>query len=455
MPEPEGISKLAWPPTREDLERLYLDERLSAAKIAVAYGLKTGNPRSAAYLVTYHLKRHGIEMRDRVEELRKRTEEAVADWRVKHPEQLAGRPEASELAANPGEPHPLTPEESAVIELLRTPGLSIEHLDAETKRRVRIVVEELHLRRRVSLTDIAELIGNKTSGYVSWMARELGIKPREFEEARLEGVHKKVRKYERRPFDGGDEDRAYLLGVSHGDFHVSRPFGDAVGVSTSTTHPAFAELFARLFSPYGHVYRYPRFKRDTRTYEWNVSVILDASFSFLAEARQACREWISREGSTKLAYLAGLIDAEGHIRIYPNPRTVGIIISVWNTDLDLLWFAFDCLRTLGYRPMQPYLDKRKGGKPSVLGIERRKDYWRLQMGRFDESQSVLRRLPLRHQEKLDRRALALSLSKGEPYDGVRHSVSTLSKSFKDQAREFAKQAELQVLLLAAARRTRS
>jgi len=43
--------KLAWPPTKEDLQRLYVDEQLSAAKIAKVYGLNTPNPRSATFLV--------------------------------------------------------------------------------------------------------------------------------------------------------------------------------------------------------------------------------------------------------------------------------------------------------------------------------------------------------------------------------------------------------------------
>jgi hypothetical protein len=47
----------------------------------------------------------------------------------------------------------LNGEEKAVIELLRTPNLSIEHLDSETKGRIRAVIEELHLRRGISLTD--------------------------------------------------------------------------------------------------------------------------------------------------------------------------------------------------------------------------------------------------------------------------------------------------------------
>src|SRR5438309_479957 len=155
------------------------------------------------------------------------------------------------------------------IELLRTHKLSIKHLDEERRQMVRQFIEHLHHEKGISLTDMAKLVGNKTSGYMSWLARQLGIQPRDFEEARLVGIHKKVRKYERKPFDGTDEDKAYLLGLRRGDLSVSRPFGDAIRVSTNSTHPAMAELFTKLFSPYGHVYQHPRYKKDTKTYEWN------------------------------------------------------------------------------------------------------------------------------------------------------------------------------------------
>jgi hypothetical protein len=285
----EDSPKLAWPPTKEDLQRLCVKQRLSAAKIAKIYGRNTKNPKSGAFLILYYLKKYGIERRDRVAELARTTAADVSEWASKHPPSVSGS-EARMNSVPERQPDSagaysvgLNGEEKAVIELLRTPNLSIEHLDLETKGRIRAVIEELHLRRGISLTDVANLIGNKTSGYTSWMTGQLGTKPRDFEEARLDGIHKKVRKYERKPFDGKDEDKAYLLGISHGDFHVSRPFGDAVKVSTSSTHPAMRELFDSLFGHYGHVRHYPRYKYDTLSFEWNFEAILSGSFEFLLQ----------------------------------------------------------------------------------------------------------------------------------------------------------------------------
>ncbi len=442
--DPSTKEKVTWPPTKEDLQRLYVDEKLSAAKIAKVYGLKTGNPRSAAFLVTYHLKKHGIERRDRIEELRKEMEAVVAVWKAKYQKKEGGeqtRPAEQEAQAD--ESFMLTAEEKAVIELLQHKNLSIRHFDPETKGRVKAAMEGLHWTRGFSLNDVADMVGNKTSGYSSYLFKELGIEARPFKEAQLKGIHDHVRIYERKPFDGTDEDKAYILGLKHGDLTASVPFRDAVRVSTSSTHPALAELFTGLFSPYGHVYNDPRYKKDTKTYEWNFHAIVDKSFEFLVEHRDRCREWVASKESTMLAYLAGLIDAEGHIRIYPNPRTVGIIISIWNTDIGLIRFANDCLKRLGYRPMEPYLDKRGGGKSSGFHIERKKDYWRLQLGRFDEAQSLLQRLPLRHREKVERKRLALSVPKGEDYGDIGVKVSSLARSFKEEARQYTRQAELE------------
>jgi hypothetical protein len=335
--------------------------------------------------------------------------------------------------------------ETEVLALMRTPGLSVKNLDPATKEKIRRYIFAKHIEQGVSLSDIAKLIGNKTSGYTSWLTRQLGIQPRDFEEARLKGIHEKVRKYERKPFEGTDEDKAYMLGLKHGDLYAYRPFGDAVRVSTSTTHPALAELFTQLFSPYGHVYRHPRYKKDTDTYEWNFEVILDKSFGFLLGSRDVCREWVIAKDSTMLAYLAGLIDAEGHIRPHANPKTVGIEVSIWNTDTGLLEFAYKCLKQLGYMPLEPYLSQHPGGVSSGFHIARRKAEWRVLLARFEETQSLFRRLPLKHQEKVALKEVALSVAKGDLYEKIAERLSLLKKAFRDETDRYTKQAEMEFL----------
>ena len=55
----ETGANLQWPPTKEDLERLYVEQRLSAMKISKVYGLKYPNPKSGATMILFYLKKEG------------------------------------------------------------------------------------------------------------------------------------------------------------------------------------------------------------------------------------------------------------------------------------------------------------------------------------------------------------------------------------------------------------
>ena len=73
----EGVG---WPPVKEDLVRLYLVEKLSAARIARVYGLRYKSPKVAESTVLYQLRKNGIKRRDPAEHIRKVTEEMVDEW---------------------------------------------------------------------------------------------------------------------------------------------------------------------------------------------------------------------------------------------------------------------------------------------------------------------------------------------------------------------------------------
>ena len=269
-----------------------------------------------------------------------------------------------------------------LLALLRTRDLSIRNLDAERKGALTLFLVFLHEEKGMSLNDVALLIGNKTSGYTSWLYRELGVKCRPFEEARLKGIREKRRNYERKPFDGTDEDKAYLLGLRHGDLSVSKPWRGVVRVSTSTTHPAMAELFHSLFEPYGHVYQMPRYKKDTKTYEWNLSAIVDDSFHFLLARPSEVADWVMSKPSLVRAYLAGLFDAEGNVSIHASKTYTAVNATYYNTDLELIRFVFRALSSLGFHPQHPYLDKKKGFRSPGCHIEMKRDYWRVVLGIF-------------------------------------------------------------------------
>ena len=80
MSEPHET--LPWPPKKEDLEKLYLVEGLSAAKIAAVYGLsgRYKTPKVEESTILYHLKRNGIPRRDPAELARKVTAAMEDEW---------------------------------------------------------------------------------------------------------------------------------------------------------------------------------------------------------------------------------------------------------------------------------------------------------------------------------------------------------------------------------------
>jgi hypothetical protein len=345
------------------------------------------------------------------------------------------------LSGNRGGAVEVSEEETALIELLRTPGLSIKNLDDEKRELIRRFINRLHHERGVSLGDIAKMIGNRTSGYTSWLCKQLEISARPFEEARLKGIKEKRRKYERTPFDGTDEDKAYLLGLRHGDLSASKPWRGVTRVSTSTTHPAMAGLFRGLFQSYGHVYQHPRYKEDTCSYEWNLSVILDNTFGFLLADFRSCQNWILDAESTTVAYLAGLLDAEGNVGIYRAKRATALTVTYYNTDLELMHFVHGAISVLGYGPLEPYLDKPKGFRSPGYHIEIKKDYFRVVLASFDESQSFLRRLPLRHAEKVAKKDQAVELTHREPWVNIEKRVLALRHSIRLERDRFCERAK--------------
>jgi hypothetical protein len=186
-----------------------------------------------------------------------------------------------------------------------------------------------------------------------------------------------------------------------------------------------ADLFRSLFEQYGHVYQSPRYKKDTGSYEWNMSVILDDSFDFLLEKGEPCWTWVGAGPATLWPYLAGFIDAEGSIGIYRNGKRTALQVLVYNTDFSLIRFFHRSMGGLGYQPVGPYLDKPRGTVTSKYRIKRKKDYWKVALTIFEQAQDFVSKLPIKHGEKVRRKLIAQSLNLGEPWASVEPRVKEL------------------------------
>lgn len=96
-------------------------------------------------------------------------------------------------------------------------------------------------------------------------------------------------------------------------------------------------------------------------------------------------DWILSNPSRTLTNLAGLFDAEGSLGTYPAKDFVSLNVIYYNTNLELLRFVHRAICKLGFHPLEPYLDKKKGFRSPDYHIEMKKDYWRVMLARFEES----------------------------------------------------------------------
>ena len=355
---------LAWPPKREDLERLYSGEKLSAAKIAEAYGLKYRSPKVAESTILYHLKKNGIQRRDRAEHIRKVTEEMVDGW--------VARYQAGE-----------------------------------------------------SLKQIAEEAVGSVTVWNHLKARGLVLRDK------IDAQIQAVTKYDRKSFSGDRIERAYLMGLRYGDLDAAK-HGRAVRVRVSTTHPAMADLFESLFSPYGHIHRYPRRARLVR-YEWTLECDLDGSFEFLLD-KASIAELEAFTQPEFVGFLAGAFDAEGSFLLHKKTSWYDPEASISNGDANFINLLKVRLGKTGFHCSTTWRKQQseRGGisGESLVG--------RIEIHRFLDAQRFALLIPIRHAEKTRRRELLLALRFGSPAE---ERIQTALK-WKQLSREIDRQVRL-------------
>ena len=331
---------IPWPPKKEDLERLYLVEKLSAAKIAKVYGLKYRNPKVAESTVLYQLKKNGIKRRDPAVHIRKVTPQMVDEWVIRY---LTGE----------------------------------------------------------SLKQIAEDLVDPVTVWNHLKAR--GVVLRDKVGAQIAAV----KKYERKPFGGDKAERAYMMGLRYGDLHVIR-HGRAIRARVSTTHPAMADLFEAVFSPYAHVQRYPREAKLTG-WEWTLECDLDPTFEFLLNKPGLDGlEALSRD--ERIAFLAGLFDAEGSVYLHTKRGRCSPEAAFSNTDKVIIPWVEDSLRKLGVACKTRWFEQNED-RAGVTGYSLE---GRVEIVRFADVQLLLRSLPIRHTEKQAKAKIVQGMDCREP-----------------------------------------
>jgi hypothetical protein len=273
------------------------------------------------------------------------------------------------------------------------------------------------------------------------LCRALGVPTRGRAEADRNSAPERSKRA-KRPFDGTDEEKAYILGFCQGDLNARQVSSLAIFVSSTTTHPAFAKLFHELFERYGPVYQYPMYEAG-KGYKWKLAVRLDNSFQFLLQTPSGTLQWARTSRKLLMNWLAGLIDSDGNINITHDGGYVRATVTIYNQDLSLLDSAKHALIAAGFHPGGPYLQYRAG---TVTTYKYRRDMLSLGLERRLDVENLIKELPLRHDEKVRRRALFLSVTFPAKWDSVMARVLSLRSQIDAEVAGFLEGARKEYLL---------
>ena len=174
-------------------------------------------------------------------------------------------------------------------------------------------------------------------------------------------------------------------------------------------------------------------------------VILDSSFDFILQEFEVAKDWIASSTPILLAYLSGLLDADGSVLVTRDKYGIAyLFVDYSNSDLNMLECIEDSVRSLGYH-CSLRLNKGEGVKTKKYGIIHRKDYWQLSIYGMDKVQEFLGSLKPRHREKSTKRELGLRVVPGELYSKYSGEIVELRSAIKAEVGEFVRRAGLAYL----------
>jgi hypothetical protein len=314
--------------------------------------------------------------------------------------------------------------------------VDLRWLSEEQRQKLKTVLNGLHNEKRISLFRISKEVG-KSYNVIWGLCRALQIHTRNVSEASTESAASRS-KHKRTSFAGSAEEGAYMVGFKNGDLTAWQVSGTAVMVTSSTTHPAFADLFHQLFQTHSHVYQYPMFE-EGKGYKWKVAVRLDNSFKFLLKSAQEAAEEFASERPLFVSWLAGLIDSDGNTHTSENNGHPRVRVITYNSNTLLLDAIVRETRKIGYEFDGPYLLKKKG-TVTPFGIRYKKDLWQIALQQTASAQRLLAELPIRHSEKAERKLLALQVGNTE-WNEIDARLTELKVKIKADVIEFCRRAE--------------
>ncbi len=239
-------------------------------------------------------------------------------------------------------------------------------------------------------------------------------------------------RHDKLPFNGTDQEKAYVYGFVVGDVHVYRKSEFTLCAITHSTHNSFVELFNGLFKKYGNVMIKFKEKRN----EWMLSAHLDyESFKFLEDrTKNKLPDWINDDNF--IYFLSGLIDSDGSIQIRKSGKYFQYVIRLFGEDKELLEEIKTRLEKLGYTPS--FYRNFKAGREHVWNgkiFRYNRDYYVLEMYKKEDSLRLMKSLHLQHKEKIRRKEFSLEVSKRNVFhwDEIKEELLALRSQIKEEA----------------------
>jgi len=231
---------------------------------------------------------------------------------------------------------------------------------------------------------------------------------------------------EKHSFSGDPAEKAYLQGLVFGDIHARRHCKQVVA-ELSTTHSAMIQLFCEMFSKYGVVRKNAKYNKITKRFGWALWVSLDSSFDFLLS-----KEIEDLDEEYFYHFLAGFFDCEGCLFTYNNHEYVGLSLLLYNCNKSVLNYLFKNLKNNGFNPKLVKVFNK--GAKTTNGYYRGKDLWSVTLYTSAKVKRLLEKMPFRHDEKLRKTEIVLSMDFSKNWKGVANKVISLRNQIKEEVK---------------------
>jgi len=235
-------------------------------------------------------------------------------------------------------------------------------------------------------------------------------------------------KYKKYDFSNDPAEKAYLLGLVAGDFCAYK-HSRQIAVEVTTTHPAMMELFHSVFKKYGTPTERIKYNKITGRYEKVGHVLLNKSFKFMLSKN------FEIDNKYFYYFLAGFFDSEGCVHVYNNHGYIGLSILIYNSDRKLLEIIKNRLEKDGFNPkFYKFFEKGRRTPDNYIS---KKDLWVVAIHTIEEVLNLMKRMPIKHREKIDKIKIVSSANSNK-WNSIAVRVNNLKSKTKNEVKEFIK-----------------